>query len=176
MSEPYVGEIRMFGFPRVPTGWLPCTGGLYAISQYDALFNLIGTTYGGDGVVTFATPQLSGRVPIHQGAATGLSSYVIGQMAGSESVTLLPTQIPQHNHSMTATPSSANATSVSTTVQLGAVTSDTMYVTDITGATSFITAPQSTQPSGGNSPHDNTMPTLTVQFCIAWAGIYPMQG
>ncbi|RUW46371.1 phage tail protein [Mesorhizobium sp. M1A.F.Ca.ET.072.01.1.1] len=176
MSEPYVGEIRMFGFPRLPIGWLPCDGSLYAISQYDALFTLIGTTYGGDGQVTFATPQLSGRVPIHQGAGSGLSRYVIGQMAGSESVSLLSGQMPQHNHSMTATPSSANAKSVSATVELGAIASDTMYVTDITGATAFTTAPQSTQPTGGNSPHDNTMPTLTVQFCIAWAGIFPSQG
>ncbi|MDP1159521.1 phage tail protein, partial [Klebsiella variicola] len=88
-----------------------------------------------------------------------LSRYIIGQMAGSESVTLLPMQIPQHNHSMTATQSTANATSVSTTVELGAVTNDTMYVTDLTGAAPVVSAPQSTQPSGGSSPHDNTMPT-----------------
>ncbi|MBR2689126.1 MAG: phage tail protein [Aquamicrobium sp.] len=176
MSEPYVGEIRMFGFPRVPNGWLPCNGGLYSIAEYEVLYQLIGTTYGGDGQVTFATPQLSGRVPIHQGTGPGLSRYIIGQMAGSESVTLLPMQIPQHNHSMTATQSTANATSVSTTVELGAVTNDTMYVTDLTGAAPVVSAPQSTQPSGGSSPHDNTMPTLTVQFCIAWAGIYPSQG
>jgi microcystin-dependent protein len=101
---------------------------------------------------------------------------VIGQQEGSESVTLLSTQLPQHNHSMTATPASANAKSVSGTVELGAIANDTMYVTDTTGATSFITAPQSTQPSGGSAPHDNTMPTLTVQFCIAYAGIFPSQG
>ena len=176
MSEPYVGEIRMFGFPRLPVGWLPCDGSLYAISQYDVLYTLIGSTYGGDGQVTFATPQLSGRLPIHQGAGTGLSRYVTGQLGGSETVTLLPLQMPQHNHSMTATPVSANARSVSATVELGAIANDTMYVTDITGATPIITAPQSTQPSGGNSPHDNTMPTLTVQFCIAYAGIFPSQG
>ncbi len=176
MSTPYVGEIRMFGFPRVPNGWFACNGALYSIAEYEVLYTLIGTTYGGDGVSTFAVPSLSSRVPIHQGQGQGLSAYVIGQMAGSEGVTLISTQMPQHNHSMTATSSIADAKSVGTTVELGTVTSDPMYVTDITGATPIITAPQSTQIMGGNSPHDNTMPTLTVQYCIAWAGVFPSQG
>jgi microcystin-dependent protein len=115
-------------------------------------------------------------VPIHQGAGPGLSRYVLGEYAGSENVTLISTQMPQHNHSITATPSSASVKSVNATVELGAIASDTMYVTDTTGATPYITAPQSTQLIGGNSPHDNTMPTLTVQFCIAWEGIFPSQG
>jgi microcystin-dependent protein len=176
MSAPYVGEIRMFGFSRVPEGWLPCNGTLHSIAQYEVLFTLIGTTYGGDGQVTFATPSLAGRVPIHQGAGPNLSRYVMGQMAGSEGVTLLSMQMPQHNHPMSATQSTANVKSVGTTVELGALTNDTMYATDITDATPYISAPQSTQMAGGNSAHDNTMPTLTVQFCIAWAGIYPSQG
>ena len=176
MTTPFVGEIRMFGFSRVPNGWFACDGGLYPISQYEVLFTLIGTTYGGDGQSTFAVPSLSGRVPIHQGTGSGLSNYVLGQVAGSENVTLLPQQMPQHNHSMTATTSSADGKAVNTTAELGAISNDTMYVTDITGATAYVTAPQSTQTVGGTSPHDNTMPTLTVQFCIAWAGIYPSQG
>ena len=176
MTTPFVGEIRMFGFSRVPNGWFACDGSLYPISQYDVLYTLLGTTYGGDGVNTFAVPSLSGRVPIHQGAGSGLSRYVLGQYSGSETVTLVPQQMPQHNHSMTATTSSAGAKAVNMTVELGAITNDTMYVTDITGATPYVTAPQSTQPAGGNSPHDNTMPTLTVQFCIAWSGIFPSQG
>ena len=176
MSTPFVGEIRMFGFSRVPNGWFACDGRLYPISEYEVLFTLIGTTYGGDGQSTFAVPSLSSRVPIHQGTGPGLSSYVLGQAAGSENVTLLPQQMPQHNHSMTATPASADGKSVHTTVELAAVSNDTMYVTDIAGATPYITAPQSTQTVGGNTAHENTMPTLTVQFCIAWAGIYPSQG
>jgi microcystin-dependent protein len=176
MSTPYVGEIRMFGFSRVPNGWFACNGALYSIAEYEVLYTLIGTTYGGDGQVTFAVPSLSSQVPIHQGQGGGLSRYVIGQVGGSENVTLISTQMPQHNHSITATTTIANAKTVGQTVQLGAVTNDTMYVTDLTGATPFISAPESTQTMGGNSPHDNTMPTLTVQYCIAWAGIFPSQG
>jgi microcystin-dependent protein len=175
MSTPYVGEIRMFGFPRVPNGWLPCNGGLYSIAEYEVLYTLIGTTYGGDGQVTFATPSLSGRVPIHQGQGPGLSRYVMGQMAGSEDVTLLSMQMPQHNHPMGATQTAASVKTVNSTVELGALSTDTMYATDISGATPLISAPQSTQLVGGNSAHENTMPTLTVQYCIAWAGVFPSQ-
>ncbi len=175
MSTPYVGEIRMFGFSRVPNGWFACNGALYSIAEYEVLYTLIGTTYGGDGQTTFAVPSLSSRVPIHQGQGQGLSRYVIGQMAGSEGLTLISTQMPQHNHSITATTTVADVRSVGPTVQLGTATGDAMYVTDTAGATPYISAPQSTQIMGGNSPHDNTMPTLTVQFCIAWAGVFPSQ-
>jgi microcystin-dependent protein len=176
MSTPYVGEIRMFGFPRVPVGWLPCSGGLYSIAEYEVLYQLIGTTYGGDGQVTFAVPQLSGRAPIHQGAGQGLSRYVIGQMGGSENVTLLSLQMPQHTHPMSATTSNADVKAIGQTVELGALSGDNMYATDISGATPLLSAVTSTQQAGGSNPHDNMMPTLTVQFCIAWAGIYPSQG
>ena len=176
MSTPYVGEIRLFGFSRVPNGWLPCNNSLWSIAQYEVLYSLIGTTYGGDGITTFATPNLSGRVPIHQGTGTGLSPYVMGQAAGTENITLLSMQLPSHTHPYLATTGSANAKSVGTTVELGALTGDTMYATDSVGASAYITSPASTQPTGSTSPHDNTMPTLTVQYCIAWAGIYPTQG
>lgn len=176
MSTPYVGEIRMFGFSRVPIGWLPCNGSLYSIAEYEVLYTLLGTTYGGDGQNTFATPSLAGRVPIHQGAGPGLSRYVLGQVSGSENVTLLSIQMPQHNHPMSATTTLANAKAVGVSVELGALTGDTMYATSLTGASPLITAVQSTQLVGGSQPHDNTMPTLTVQFCIAWAGVYPSQG
>ncbi|KQU78745.1 phage tail protein [Mesorhizobium sp. Root102] len=175
MSTPYVGEIRMFGFSRVPYGWFACDGSLQSIAQYEVLYTLIGTTYGGDGQSTFAMPNLSGRVPMHWGTGPGLSSHVIGELSGTETVTLLPTQMPQHNHPMVATTVAANARSVGATVELGALVGDTMYATDVSGANGFITAIPSTQPVGGNTPHDNTMPTLTVQFCIAWSGIFPSQ-
>ncbi|QND50995.1 phage tail protein [Phyllobacterium sp. 628] len=176
MSTPYVGEIRLFGFSRVPNGWLACNNSLQPISEYEALFTLIGTIYGGDGQSTFATPNLCGRVPIHQGTGPSLSTYVIGQSAGSENVTLLPTQMPAHTHPYFATTGFANTTSVGSAVELAALNGDTMYATDISGATPIRTSPAATSMVGSTIMHDNTMPTLTVQYCIAWAGIFPSQG
>jgi len=176
MSAPYVGEIRLFGFSRVPYGWLPCNNSLQSISIYQELYTLIGTIYGGDGITTFATPNLCGRVPMHQGTGLGLSTYVIGQSAGSENVTLLPLQMPSHTHPYLATTGAANSKSVGPSVELGAVSGDTMYATDTSGATPITTSPAATQMTGSTTPHDNTMPTLTVQYCIAWAGIFPSQG
>jgi microcystin-dependent protein len=175
MSEPFVGEIRMFGFGRVPTGWQACDGSLLPISEYDVLFALIGTTYCGDGVNTFAVPDLRGRLPIHQGQGPGLSNYVIGQVSGTESVTLIPTQMPAHTHSVQATSASATTATPGSSVMPGAISGDTMYATDITGLAGLTTAPQSVTAAGGSQPHENCMPTLTVQYCIAWAGIYPQQ-
>lgn len=175
MSAPFVGEIRLFGFSRVPYGWLPCNNSLQPISQYIELFTLIGTTYGGDGENTFATPNLSGRVPIHQGTGQGLSTYVIGQSSGSENITLLPTQMPSHTHPYLVTSGTADTPSVSASVELAALTGDTMYATDITGATPIGTSQAATQATGSTVMHDNTMPTQTVQYCIAYAGIFPSQ-
>ena len=177
MSQPYIGEIRMFAFGTrgAPNGWQACDGSLLPISQYDALFALIGTTYGGDGQTTFAVPDLRGRIPIHQGTGPGLSNYVIGQMAGTETVTLLSTQMPAHTHTAVATTAAATTGTPGTGVLLGAVSGQTMYATDITGATAFTLSPQATGPAGGSQPHDNTMPTLVVQYCISLFGIYPTQ-
>lgn len=176
MSTPYVGEIRMFGFARVPSGWFACDGSLKPIAEYDVLFTLIGTTYGGDGMNTFAVPDLRGRVPIHQGRGPGLSSYVIGQMAGSESVTLIQTQLPSHTPPLMATTALATTGTVGNTVLPAALSGETMYVTDITGASGVPLAANAIVSIGGNQPHENEMPTLTVQFCIAFAGIFPSQG
>lgn len=175
MSAPYVGEIRLFGFSRVPVGWLACDGSLQPISVYETLFTLIGTTYGGDGQETFALPDLSGRVPLQQGAGPLLSTRIIGEKSGTESVTLTLNQMPSHSHAMNATSAAANATAIGAAVQLGAISGDTMYVTDTTGANGFSTSPASTSIAGGSQPHDNLMPTLTVQYCIATDGIFPQQ-
>jgi microcystin-dependent protein len=171
MSTPFVGEIRLFGFSRVPNGWLPCDGSLQSISEYDVLFTLLGTTYGGDGQTTFATPDLRGQVPLHNGTGPGLTTRVIGESSGSENVTLVPSQIPAHSHPLSATSLSASATTPGS--ELGAVAGDTMYVTDLTGATAVAMAPSSISAAGGTQPHSNLMPTLTVQYCVAWAGIFP---
>lgn len=175
MSQPYIGEIRMFGFGRTPNGWQACDGSLLPIAQYDALFALIGTTYGGDGQTTFAMPDLRGRLPVHQGQGPGLGYYVIGQVAGTETVTLLPTQMPAHTHGMLATSAAATSLSPGNTLLPGAVSGDVFYATDLTGAIAAPMSAQSTTIAGGSQPHDNTMPTLTVQYCIAWAGIFPSQ-
>lgn len=174
MSTPYIGEIRIFGFQRVPAGWMSCDGSLLAISQYDVLFNLLGTTYGGDGQNTFALPDLRGQLPLHNGSGPGLTPRIQGEGGGSETVTLLPTQIPQHSHAFSATSLTATGTLPSTTVELGAASGDTLYATDL-GVATLSLAPGSTTSSGGSQPHDNTMPTLTVQYCIALEGIYPPQ-
>lgn len=175
MSTCYVGEIRLFGFPRIPNGWFACDGSLKPISQYEVLYTLLGTTYGGDGVTTFGLPDLRGQLPMHQGQGPGLTPRVIGEASGSEQVTLLPAQMPTHGHLLMATSSPANATVPGSTVQPGALADDTMYVTDMTGATPLLPAAASVSPSGGTQPHDNLMPTQAVSFCIAWAGIFPSQ-
>lgn len=175
MSEPYIGEIRLFGFSRTPIGWQTCDGSLLSIAEYDALFVLIGTTYGGDGVNTFAVPDLRGRVPIHQGQGPGLSPYVIGQKAGTENVTLIGTQMPAHTHTMIATTAAATSRTPGTTLLPGAISGDTLYVSDVAGAAPIGMAPVSTSLAGGTLPHDNTMPTLTVQYCISLYGVFPSQ-
>ncbi len=173
MSDPYIGEIRMFGFGRTPNGWHACDGSLLPISQYDALYALIGTTYGGDGQVTFAVPDLRGRVPIHQGQGPGMSNYVLGQRAGTETVTVLPTQMPTHTHTLVATTTAATSLTPGNTVLPGSVSGDTFYVSDVNGATALAMSAQSTSLAGGSQPHENCMPTLTVQYCIATFGIFP---
>jgi microcystin-dependent protein len=177
MSTPYIGEIRMFAFGTrgAPNNWQACDGSLLPISEYDALFALIGTTYGGDGQTTFAVPDLRGRLPIHQGTGPGLSTYVIGQMSGTETVTVLPTQMPAHTHTLVATTGAASSLTPGTALLPGSVSGDSFYVSDISGATQVAMSAQSTSLGGGSQPHDNTMPTLTVQFAIATFGIFPSQ-
>lgn len=174
MSTPYIGEIRLFGFHRIPVGWASCDGSLLPISQYDTLFALIGTTYGGDGQTTFAVPDLRGRVPLHNGQGPGLSTRIIGEMSGTESVTLLPTQLPSHSHTFFATTTSASSASPGASFELGAVSGDTPYATDLNAATATLSANAMTA-AGGTQPHDNTMPTLTAGYCIALEGIFPQQ-
>ncbi len=177
MSTPYIGEIRMFSFGTrgAPNNWQACDGSLLAISEYDALFALIGTTYGGDGQTTFAVPDLRGRLPVHQGQGPGLSNYVIGQRAGTETVTVLPTQMPAHTHTMVATTAAATAVTPGTGLLPGTVSGDTFYTNTITGNTAAPMSAQMLTQAGGSQPHENTMPTLTVQYCIATFGIFPSQ-
>lgn len=174
MATPFIGEIRMFGFGRTPQGWQACDGSLLSIAEYEVLFMLLGTSYGGDGQNTFAVPDLRGRVPLHQGQGPGLSNYVIAQTSGTETVTLNSLQMPAHTHTLVATPTAATATAP-TGLLPGTVAGDVFYATDTTGATAAPMAAQSTTITGGGQAHENTMPTLTVQYCISTAGIFPQQ-
>jgi microcystin-dependent protein len=178
MSEPYVGEIRMAGFNFAPVGWAFCNGQLLAISQNPVLFTLIGTTYGGDGQSTFALPNLQGRIPINQGQGPGLSPYVIGQLAGSETVTLVAAQLPQHGHSL-----QANADAASTANPTGDYLAQARIPSLPSGGVP-VYAPASAAaamnagaiaPSGASQPHDNMMPFQCVNFIISLFGVFPTQ-
>jgi len=174
MSTPFLGEVRLFGFNFVPQGWQACDGSLLSIAENDALFALVGTTYGGDGQTTFAVPDLRGQVPLHQGRGPGLTPRVIGERGGSEAVTLTVQQLGPHGHAFAATSTNANTGTPSGTVTLGATTSNTLYTTAPDDSPQAL-SPASTLPAGGSQPHGNVMPTLAVQFCIATAGIFPSQ-
>jgi microcystin-dependent protein len=178
MTQPYIGEIRLFPYNRgAPRNWHLCDGTLLAISQYDTLFTLLGTTYGGDGQTTFGLPDLRGRIPIHEGTGVGLSTYALGQMAGTEAVTLTSLQMPQHNHFVVA--STAAGTSASPTGNIPATLANEPFYVDMStgggGGTPYLLPPTTIGMSGGNLPHENTAPTLTLNYCIALFGIWPSQ-
>ena len=171
MSNPFIGEIRMFGGNFAPAGWAFCSGQLMPISENDTLFNLIGTTYGGDGQETFAMPDLQGRIPIHMGTSSEGINYVIGEKAGVESVTLTTGQIPAHTHPLVGTTGAATAGDPSNFVFNETATTE-IY-------TPFPPAVQmnanSVGTAGGSQPHDNMMPFLVVSFIISLFGIFPTQ-
>lgn len=175
MSTPYVGEIRLLGCNFAPVGWQVCDGRLMSIAENDVLFTLIGTTYGGDGVTTFALPDLSGRLPLGQGQGPGLTNRVIGERAGTETVTLTTQQIPAHTHGVLAGTSAATTGTPGTGVIPGAVANQTMYVTNTAGAVPFTASGQSVGSVGGSQPHENCMPSLGLNYCISLFGIFPSQ-
>jgi len=174
MAEPYVGEIRMFGGNFAPNGWLFCAGQLVPIAEFDVLFALIGTTYGGDGQSTFALPDLRGRLPIHMGQSPGTSNYIIGQRDGVETVTLTSNQMPAHTHAFIATTAaSSNTGPGGNVVADSTVAGAKIYAA---GPGSAALAASAVTSSGGSQPHDNRMPFLAVSFIISLFGIFPSQG
>ncbi|MGL4400499.1 MAG: phage tail protein [Luteolibacter sp.] len=178
MSDPLIGQVKMAGFNFAPRGYFPCDGSLRSISEYTALFSLIGTTYGGDGQNTFALPDLRGRMPIHQGTGPGLSSYVMGQAAGTQTVTVLPTQLPVHTHALTQTVSNpcqgGAGNTKNPTGNYYAADSGTEAFSTTQNATMSTISPSSTvSPAGGSVPHENMPPYLCVNFVIAAEGIFP---
>ena len=174
MSNPYVGEIRMFGGSFAPAGWAMCQGQLQPISQNDTLFNLIGTTYGGDGQETFQLPNLSGRAPMHMGQGPGLSqNYTEGEAAGVESVTLTTQQIPIHNHALTAS-SDFGQNPQPQDAMFAQPTTGKMYTGS--GQSPLVSlAATMLAPVGGSQPHENMQPYLCITFIISLFGVFPSQ-
>ncbi len=169
MAIPYVGEIRMFAGNFAPAGWAFCDGSLLPISEYETLFQLIGTTYGGDGQETYAMPDLRGRLPVHMGQGPGVgNNYEIGQTGGSESVTLTNNQIPSHNHLLLVSGTAASASSPQGNVLANATAN--MYLRDNPSDTMNAASINNT---GGSQPHENMMPYLCVSFIISLYGIFP---
>jgi microcystin-dependent protein len=175
VSDQFVGEIRLFAFPRIPDGWLACNGQTVAISVYDVLYTLIGTTYGGDGVQTFRVPDLRGRVPISQGTGGGLSPRVLGQIAGEEAHTLLVQEIPSHSHALLSSNAVGSTATPGSTVHLATASANTLYAPQASVTSYDVMAPSIGQ-NGSSIDHNNMMPTLTGNYCIAYVGIFPSQG
>jgi microcystin-dependent protein len=171
--EPFIGQIILVGFNFAPYGWFLCQGQLIPIAQYDTLYALIGTTYGGDGQTTFAVPDLRGRVPTHWGQGTGLSPYPIGERTGTESVTLINSQIGAHTHQFNASALFANTTTPDNTTTLAPASAGKDIYVYGTSAPNTSLAPGSISSVGGSSPHENRQPYLAFNYIMAWAGIFP---
>ena len=172
MADPFVAEIRIFPFNFAPKGWAFCDGQLLPISMNTALFSLLGTTYGGDGKSTFAIPNLQGNAPMHPGQGPGLSLHDLGETGGSDTVSLLESEIPAHAHTLQAqtNPASLNVGAVDRSLARSAG-GFAFKQTPFTNLVSM--AGGALAPSGGDQPHNNLMPYLTLNFCIALQGVYP---
>lgn len=170
--DPFVAEIRIFPFNFEPRGWAFCNGQILPISQNTALFSLLGTTYGGDGRVTFALPNLQGRSAIHSGRGPGLSDYRLGQVGGTESVSLQSLQLPAHNHTVKGSDGDGSSGDPSGKVWAGAAADRDLFLYNNGNGDSFM-ASSAVGMTGGSQPHNNLMPYLAVNFCIALVGVYP---
>jgi microcystin-dependent protein len=172
MADPFVGEIRIFPFNFAPLGWALCNGQILPISQYAALFSLLGVAYGGDGRTTFGLPNLPGRAPVSVGQGPGLSLYALGEVGGETAVTVLATQMPAHTHSVQAkeTPPAAGDGAPGSSVFLARSTDGLAYAN---AADPGLMSPSAISIAGGSEPHNNLMPYLTFNFCIALQGVFP---
>jgi microcystin-dependent protein len=172
MADPFVAEIRIFPFNFAPKGWAWCDGQLMPLSQNTALFSLLGTTYGGNGKSNFALPDLQGRAPMHPGQGPGLSLHDLGETGGSETVTLLESEIPAHAHGMSVSSQLGSENQVGD--QLFAMGDGI----NLYGSANALTpmSDQALPPAGGDQPHNNLQPYLTFYFCIALQGVFPPRG
>jgi microcystin-dependent protein len=175
MSDSYLGEIRLFAFPRVPDGWLACDGQTLPISQFDALFTILGTTYGGDGTTTFNLPDLRGRVPLGQGQAPGAAAYVLGEVDGEDEHTLIQTEMPAHSHSLLASTTAADTQTPGTAVHLATASTGNLYA-PATGAAPYEVMAPCVTAAGQSVAHNNIMPTVVGNYCICINGVFPSPG
>jgi len=174
MSEQFVAEIRIFPFNFAPKSWALCNGQLLPISQNTALFSLLGTTYGGDGKSTFALPDLQGSTPMQQGQGPGLSQRFLGEQSGEQSVTLIVSEIPAHPHNAIAgTGGTSLPTPVGNVWASGLKSGPSVY--SPSGGNDIAMSPAATSISGGGQPHNNMMPYVTLNFCIALVGVFPQR-
>jgi microcystin-dependent protein len=175
MAEPFLSEIRIMSFGFPPKGWALCNGQLLPISQNTALFSLLGTFYGGDGKSTFALPDLQGNAPMHTGQGPGLSERFLGETSGSQAVTLLESEIPFHTHAIQAANFPGDIQAPTAAVALARSAGGNAYQTvAIQNLVSM--APETLAPAGGDQPHNNMQPYLTLNFCIALQGVFPPRG
>jgi microcystin-dependent protein len=176
MADPFVAEIRIFPFNFAPRGWAFCDNQLLPISQNTALFSLLGTTYGGDGKSTFALPGLQGSAPMHPGQGPGLSLHDLGEIGGSDTVTLLESEIPAHSHALRANSFDGDNLAPAPTISLAQSTGGAIYVAAGSNPTLTGMAFEALPPAGGSLPHNNMQPYLTFNFCIALQGVFPPRG
>ncbi|HEX8084280.1 MAG TPA: tail fiber protein [Solirubrobacteraceae bacterium] len=175
MADPFVAEIRIFPFNFAPKGWAWCQGQLLPLSQNTALFSLLGTTYGGNGKSNFALPDLEGRAPMHPGQGSGLSLHDLGETGGSETVTLIQSEMPFHNHGLMAANFPADVQAPQPIVALARTGSGNSFQTNST--TNLVQMnPQALSIAGGDQPHNNMQPYLTFYFNIALQGVFPPRG
>ena len=172
MADPFVAEIRIFPFNFAPKGWAWCDGQLLPLSQNTALFSLLGTTYGGNGKSNFALPDLQGRAPMHPGQGPGLSLHDLGEIGGSETVTLLESEIPAHSHTLRANADIGDLQAPNPSRSIARSQNANAYQST-TNQSIVSMAPESLAPAGGDQPHNNMQPYLTFYFCIALQGIFP---
>lgn len=170
MADPFVAEIRIFGFNFAPTGWAFCNGQLMPLAQNTALFSLLGTTYGGNGMSTFALPNLQGSAVMHPGQGAGLSLRDLGETGGTETVALLEAEMPAHTHTVAESTQVANDPVPNPNVSLARARGLNAYAAP---GTPVAMAPQALSPTGGSLPHNNMQPYLTMNFCIALQGVFP---
>ena len=174
MADPFVAEIRIFPFNFAPKGWAFCNGQFMPISQNTALFSLLGTTYGGNGKSTFALPDMEGNAPMHPGQGPGLSLHDLGETGGSQTVSLIESEIPSHSHSLNAV-GGFNGTNNDPTNEVPAK-GDAGLLPYTPSGSSLLMAFQAIAPAGGDQPHNNMQPYLTLNFCIALQGVFPPRG
>lgn len=170
MSNPFLGEIRVFGFDFAPTGWFMCNGQLLTIAQYTALFSLLGTQYGGNGIANFQLPSLQGQFPLHQGQGAGLTDRVIGETGGEVSVTLLTTEIPAHIHLVECAATGGVAGPSGKVFGAGGRGKQPGYAA---GPATVAMSSGAVGSTGGGQPHENRPPFLVLNFCIAFNGVFP---